>query len=93
MVPARIASRASNISRVRKALSVHVAEFVRSAPFRSSVRRAFVGFLSDESGQGLVEYALILLFCSVLAIIGFGFFGKKSVNSFNNALLVNSLDN
>lgn len=49
--------------------------------------------LLDESGQGLVEYGLILLFCSILAIIGFGFFGKKSVNSFNNASLLNSLGN
>ena len=49
--------------------------------------------LCDDSGQGLVEYGLILMFCSILAIIGFGFFGKKSVNSFNNGTLLNTLGN
>ena len=53
----------------------------------------FGAMLCDDSGQGIVEYGLILMFCSILAIIGFGFFGKKSVNSFNNATLLNTLGN
>lgn len=41
--------------------------------------------LVDESGQGLVEYALILFLVSLVAITGLTLFGGKTNNSLNTS--------
>jgi pilus assembly protein Flp/PilA len=41
-------------------------------------------FLSDDTGQGLVEYALILSLVSIVAIVALKFLGGKATNSINN---------
>lgn len=41
----------------------------------------FFALIKDDSGQGLVEYGLILLLVSVVAITGFTVFGNKTNNS------------
>ncbi len=45
----------------------------------------FANFLSDERGQGLVEYALIIALVSLVAIAAFRTIGKKASNSLTNA--------
>jgi len=45
----------------------------------------FSVFLSDESGQGLVEYALIISLVSVVAIAALTYLGQKASNSLSNA--------
>ena len=52
----------------------------RNATF-SSLRR----LLSDERGQGLVEYALIVALVSIVAIAALKFLGGKASNTLNNA--------
>ncbi len=47
----------------------------------SSLRR----LLSDERGQGLVEYALIVALVSIVAIAALKFLGGKASNTLNNA--------
>jgi pilus assembly protein Flp/PilA len=47
----------------------------------SSLRR----LLSDERGQGLVEYALIIALVSIVAIAALKFLGGKASNTLNNA--------
>jgi len=42
-------------------------------------------FLSDERGQGLVEYALIVALVSIVAITALQFLGNKANNTINNA--------
>jgi len=39
--------------------------------------RRLVRFLRSEQGQGLAEYALILTFIAVLAIVAVAFFGSQ----------------
>jgi Flp pilus assembly pilin Flp len=39
--------------------------------------RRLVRFLWSEQGQGLAEYALILTFIAVLAIVAVAFFGSQ----------------
>jgi Flp pilus assembly pilin Flp len=39
--------------------------------------RRLVRFLKSEQGQGLAEYALILTFIAVLAIVAVAFFGSQ----------------
>jgi pilus assembly protein Flp/PilA len=41
--------------------------------------------LRDESGQGLVEYALIVSLVSVVAIAALQVLGQKASNSLSNA--------
>ncbi len=41
--------------------------------------------LSDESGQGLLEYALIIAFVALVAVGVVTAFAKKVVNSLNNS--------
>ncbi len=41
--------------------------------------------LSDESGQGLLEYALIIAFVALVAVGVMTTFGTKTVNSLNNS--------
>jgi pilus assembly protein Flp/PilA len=41
-------------------------------------------FWSDESGQGLVEYALILFLIAIVVIIALTTLGKKANNVFTN---------
>lgn len=42
-------------------------------------------FLADDSGQGLVEYAMIIALVSVASIATLQLLGAKSNNSLNNA--------
>jgi pilus assembly protein Flp/PilA len=44
-----------------------------------------VKFLEDESGQGLVEYALILMLVATVALVALHFLGGKANNSLNNS--------
>lgn len=41
--------------------------------------------LCDDTGQGLVEYALILAFVTIVAFAGLKFFGTKVNNSLANS--------
>jgi pilus assembly protein Flp/PilA len=41
--------------------------------------------LADESGQGLVEYALIIALVSIVAILALQTLGKKASNTLGNA--------
>ena len=45
----------------------------------------FSHFLSDESGQGLVEYALIIALVSIVAIAALRALGNSSNNTLTNA--------
>jgi len=38
----------------------------------------------DEEGQGLVEYGLIIVFVSLVAIVGLGLMGKQLDTLFND---------
>ncbi len=42
-------------------------------------------FLKDDSGQGLVEYALIIALVAIVAIGALQVLGNKSNNSLTNA--------
>ena len=42
-------------------------------------------FLLDDSGQGLVEYSLILLLVAIAGITGLTFFGTKTNASINTS--------
>jgi Flp pilus assembly pilin Flp len=42
------------------------------------------GFLGDESGQGLVEYALIIALVAVAAVGALNLLHNKSTNSLQN---------
>jgi len=42
-------------------------------------------FLEDDSGQGLVEYALILMLVSTVALVALHMLGGKANNSLNNS--------
>jgi pilus assembly protein Flp/PilA len=48
-------------------------------------------FLQDDSGQGLVEYALIIAMVSIVAIAALNFLGQKASNTLSNA--ANQLSN
>ncbi|MBC5799824.1 MAG: Flp family type IVb pilin [Candidatus Eremiobacteraeota bacterium] len=41
--------------------------------------------LGDDSGQGLLEYAIIIAFVALVAVGVVTLFGKKTVNSLNNS--------
>lgn len=41
-------------------------------------------FVSEEEGQGLVEYALIIALIAIVAIVGLGVAGTKVNAMFNN---------
>ncbi len=43
------------------------------------------GFIGNDEGQGLVEYALILALISLVAILAMTMFGKKVNNSYSNS--------
>jgi pilus assembly protein Flp/PilA len=49
------------------------------------LRSSLTGLLRDESGQGLVEYALIIALVSLVAISALKFLGGKASNTLNNA--------
>jgi pilus assembly protein Flp/PilA len=42
-------------------------------------------FLSDDAGQGLVEYALIIALVAIVAISVLNTLGMKTDNTFDNA--------
>lgn len=42
------------------------------------------GFWDDESGQGLVEYALILFLVALAVILALRLLGRKTANVINN---------
>jgi pilus assembly protein Flp/PilA len=42
-------------------------------------------FFEDDSGQGLVEYGLIIALISIMAIGALQYLGAKSNNTLNNA--------
>jgi pilus assembly protein Flp/PilA len=42
-------------------------------------------FLRDDSGQGLVEYALIIALVSIVAIAALQYLGAKASNTLNAA--------
>jgi len=44
-----------------------------------------VRFLKDESGQGLVEYALIIALVSIVAIAAMSTLGQKASTTLSNA--------
>jgi len=50
-----------------------------------SSMRDVTGLLLDDSGQGLVEYALIIALVAIVAIAGLSLLGGKSNNSLSNA--------
>lgn len=45
----------------------------------------FASMLSDDAGQGLVEYALIIALVSIVAIAALRLLGGKANNTLNNA--------
>ena len=49
-----------------------------------SMFNAIKTFWNDESGQGLVEYALILFLIAIVVIVALTTLGKKTNNVFNN---------
>jgi pilus assembly protein Flp/PilA len=50
----------------------------------SGMRNMVTRFWKDESGQGLVEYALILFLVSIVVIIALTTLGKKTNNVLTN---------
>jgi Flp pilus assembly pilin Flp len=53
---------------------------------RSEVRWSKAGaFLTDDAGQGLVEYALVITMVALVAIGALRTLGRKTNNTFNNA--------
>jgi len=47
--------------------------------------QAMPRLLGDDSGQGLLEYAIIIAFVALVAVGVVTLFGKKTVNSLNNS--------
>ena len=45
----------------------------------------FSALMNDESGQGLVEYALIIALVAIVAIAALSVLGKKASNTLSNA--------
>ena len=48
------------------------------------MRHTIARFWKDDSGQGLVEYALILVLVSIVVIVALTTLGKKTNNVLNN---------
>ncbi|HEX4579819.1 MAG TPA: Flp family type IVb pilin [Candidatus Dormibacteraeota bacterium] len=48
------------------------------------IREAITRARSDEEGQGMVEYAMILVFIAVLVILVLAFIGHQVNNVFSN---------
>jgi pilus assembly protein Flp/PilA len=48
-------------------------------------------FLRDDSGQGLVEYALIIALVSIVAMAALQYLGAKASNTLNS--VANTLSN
>jgi len=46
-----------------------------------------IRMLKDESGQGLVEYALIIALVSIVAIASLSLLGRKMSNTLNRAAI------
>ena len=43
------------------------------------------GFMKNEEGQGLIEYALLIALITLLVIVALQVIGKKVENTYNNA--------
>jgi pilus assembly protein Flp/PilA len=54
-------------------------------PLRPTVLHASIGFFTDESGQGLVEYALIISLVAIVAIAALRVLGEKASDVLSNA--------
>jgi pilus assembly protein Flp/PilA len=52
---------------------------------KASVVKQAILYLCDDSGQGLVEYALILALIAVAAVTALSFLGQKNSNSLSNS--------
>jgi pilus assembly protein Flp/PilA len=52
---------------------------------RVAVFQTTVCFLTDESGQGLAEYALIVALVAIVAIASLRVLGNKASNTLSNA--------
>jgi pilus assembly protein Flp/PilA len=52
---------------------------------RLTFLHASLRFVTDESGQGLVEYALIISLVAIVAIAALRVLGEKASNSLSNA--------
>jgi pilus assembly protein Flp/PilA len=50
-----------------------------------SNRRLFTRFCADDSGQGLIEYALVVALVAILALAALQLLGKKTSNTLSNA--------
>jgi pilus assembly protein Flp/PilA len=50
---------------------------------KSLVKR-FRGFMGNEEGQGLVEYALIIALVAIVVIISLTLLGRRVSNSYTN---------
>ena len=44
-----------------------------------------MSFLKDENGQGLIEYALILGFIAIVAVVALVLFGPKIRSNYNKS--------
>jgi pilus assembly protein Flp/PilA len=58
---------------------------------RESLHHSLVNAESEQNGQGMVEYALILVLIAVAVIVILGAMGKKVNNVFSN--ISNGLSN
>ena len=56
-----------------------------SIPERHSVLKTIAAMLSNDDGQGLVEYALIIALVSIVCLAALNALGNKANNSMSNA--------
>ncbi|MGE5629002.1 MAG: Flp family type IVb pilin [Solirubrobacterales bacterium] len=48
------------------------------------MQHRIIKFYTDEQGQGMVEYGLILVFVALVVIAALTIFGQNVANSYNN---------
>jgi Flp pilus assembly pilin Flp len=73
---------------LRRLEPVTVAKDCTFMRFSSFVTDTLHVFLADESGQGIVEYALIIAFVAIAAFAAITTIGTKNSNSLNNSARV-----
>jgi pilus assembly protein Flp/PilA len=49
------------------------------------MKKRFLSFCTGDSGQGLVEYALIIALVRIVAIVALQLLGNKANNTLTNA--------